>query len=138
MCWSIHFQTNARMGTPLSSHRPFMTFKDLLRTHGGFLQQRFGFSIHRRGTRSTRLSNCGNYKPHFAAEIQQGQLLAAIEVKASATVTQRDFMGLRKLKDACGEQFSAGVVLYDGESVLPFGGRLHAVPLSLLVHGEPS
>lgn len=65
--------------------------------------------------------------------IQQGPLLAGIEIKASATVTSRDFKGLSKLKDACGDDFTAGVVFYDGESLLPFGDRMFAVPISSLV-----
>jgi len=64
--------------------------------------------------------------------IEQGRQLAGIEIKASATVTQSDFKGLSKLKDACGEHFAAGVVFYDGENILPFGERLFAVPISVL------
>ena len=64
--------------------------------------------------------------------LQKGQQLAGIEVKASATITKSDFKGLNKLKDACGEQFSAGVVFYDGESILPFGDKLFAVPISAI------
>ena len=66
--------------------------------------------------------------------LQKGQQLAGIEVKASATITKSDFKGLNKLKDAYGEQFSAGVVFYDGESILPFGNRLFAVPISTLTN----
>ncbi|MEI6209516.1 MAG: ATP-binding protein [Desulfuromonadales bacterium] len=58
-----------------------------------------------------------------------GQRLAGIEVKASATVTAADFRGLKKLKESSGERFAAGVVLYDGESAVPFGDRLFAVPV---------
>jgi len=47
-----------------------------------------------------------------------GQRLAGIEVKASATVTQADFRGLKKMKAAVVERFAAGVVLYDGESTV--------------------
>ncbi len=65
--------------------------------------------------------------------MQQGSKLAGIEVKASATITQSDFKGLNKLKNACGEQFTAGVVFYDGENILPFGDRLFAVPVSTLI-----
>lgn len=65
--------------------------------------------------------------------IEQGRQLAAIEVKAAATITQGDFKGLKKLKDACGQQFAAGVVFYDGTSILPFGERLFAVPISILI-----
>ena len=64
--------------------------------------------------------------------IEQGKLLAGIEVKASATVKKEDFKGLIKLKEACGKKFAAGVVFYDGENVLPFGEGLYAVPISEL------
>ncbi|MCK6440088.1 MAG: AAA family ATPase, partial [Planctomycetes bacterium] len=58
--------------------------------------------------------------------------LAGVEVKASSTVTASDFRGLRKLKDAAGKRFTAGVVLYDGESVARFGDGLYAVPVRAL------
>jgi len=61
-----------------------------------------------------------------------GRQIAGIEVKASATVTSADFRGLRKLKEAAGEQFITGVVLYDGEATLPFGDGLFAVPIRSL------
>ena len=64
--------------------------------------------------------------------IEQGQQLAGIEVKAAATVTANDFKGLKKIKASYGEQFAAGVVLYDGENILRFGERLFAVPISTL------
>jgi prevent-host-death family protein len=51
-------------------------------------------------------------------------MVASPEIKASATVKAEDFKGLNKLKDACGKQFAAGVVFYDGESILPFGEKL--------------
>lgn len=59
-------------------------------------------------------------------------MVAAIEVKASATVKAGDFSGLRALADACGERFAFGVVLYDSTDVVSFGDRLAAVPLSSL------
>ena len=55
-----------------------------------------------------------------------------IEIKAAATVGKTDFKGLNKLKDLCSDQFVAGVVFYDGDSIVPFGDRLFAVPVSLL------
>ena len=64
--------------------------------------------------------------------MEQGGLVAGVEVKAGATVTASDFRGLRKLRDACGSSFAAGVVLYDGMTGISFGDRLHAVPLRLL------
>lgn len=61
-----------------------------------------------------------------------GTQVAGVEVKASATVTAADFRGLRKLKEAAGKRFVAGVVLYDGETSAGFGDGLHAVPIRTL------
>jgi hypothetical protein len=63
---------------------------------------------------------------------RRGHELAGVEVKASATVTSADFRGLRKLKNAAGSRFNAGVVLYDGEAIAGFGDRMYAVPIRLL------
>ena len=58
--------------------------------------------------------------------------IAGIEVKAAATVTSRDFAGLRTLAEACEERFACGVVLYDSADFVPFGDKLAAAPLSCL------
>jgi predicted AAA+ superfamily ATPase len=58
--------------------------------------------------------------------------VAGIEVKAAASVTAADFRGLRKLRDAAGARFTAGVVLYDGETCASFGESLYAVPIRAL------
>ena len=58
--------------------------------------------------------------------------LTGVEVKASATVRDSDFRGLRRLKAAAGDRFSCGVVLYNGERSLQFGPGLYAVPLHSL------
>lgn len=58
--------------------------------------------------------------------------MVGIEVKASATVTDHDFGGLRRLAHACGDRFKLGLVLYDGETSVPFGERLFAGPISAL------
>jgi len=61
--------------------------------------------------------------------------LVGVEVKAAATVTAADFRGLRKLKEATGRRFVAGVVLYDGETSVSFGDRMYAVTLRTLWEG---
>lgn len=61
-----------------------------------------------------------------------GQRIVGVELKASATVTRKDFLGLRKLQTAAGSRFARGVVLYDGEVCASFGEKLHAVPISSL------
>lgn len=62
----------------------------------------------------------------------QRMAVVGIEIKAAATVKAGDFRGLRKLADAAGERFKLGVVLYDGETVVPFGPRLFAAPVSCM------
>lgn len=78
-----------------------------------------------------------HYRDKDGAEVdlvleRGGRELAGVEVKASATVTAADFRGLRKLRDAAGKRFTAGVVLYDGEVSVGFGERLFAVPVRAL------
>ncbi len=58
--------------------------------------------------------------------------IAGVEVKAAASVNDADFRGLRKLREAAGRRFAAGVVLYDGTAAIPFGDNLFAVPLRSL------
>jgi predicted AAA+ superfamily ATPase len=58
--------------------------------------------------------------------------LVGVEVKASATATAADFRGLRILAQAAGPRFAAGILLHDGEQVLPFGERLWAMPFERL------
>ena len=58
--------------------------------------------------------------------------IVGVEAKASATVSSRDFSGLRRLADACGDRFALGLVLYDHEQAVPFGERMVAAPISTL------
>lgn len=67
-----------------------------------------------------------------------GNRIAGIEVKASASVTQSDFNGLRELASVAGKGFAKGVVLYTGEQLMPFDERLWAVPLGVLWAGGES
>ncbi|HED39812.1 MAG TPA: ATP-binding protein [Chromatiales bacterium] len=56
----------------------------------------------------------------------------AIEVKASATLTTKDFAGLEHFKNIAGERFKLGILLYDGDHTTAFGDRLFAVPIGAL------
>lgn len=67
----------------------------------------------------------------FVLEDANGDVVA-VEVKAAASVAKRDFAGLEKIRDHAKAPFRAGLVLYDGEHVAPFGDRLWAVPLACL------
>jgi len=65
--------------------------------------------------------------------LEQGaHAIAGVEVKASATVTNGDFRGLRKLRSVTCDRFRHGVVLYDGETTVPFGDGFYAVPMRQL------
>jgi uncharacterized protein len=56
--------------------------------------------------------------------------IAAIEVKARATLRPQDWKWLAALRDARSERFKAGIVVYSGEQTIPLGDRLWAVPYS--------
>lgn len=55
---------------------------------------------------------------------------ACAEVKASATVRDRDWRSLRKVRDSLGKKFRAGFLFYTGDQTIPLGDRLWAVPIS--------
>ena len=70
--------------------------------------------------------------------VEQGQRIAGVEVKAAASVSAADFKGLRKLQQNTSRDFMGGMLLYDGDSLLSFGGGLYAVPLRLLLQSAPA
>jgi predicted AAA+ superfamily ATPase len=61
--------------------------------------------------------------------------VAAVEVKATATIRPRDYAGLAKLRDALGDRFRAGFVVCCAAQTTPLGDRLWAVPVSGLWDG---
>lgn len=61
-----------------------------------------------------------------------GQAIVGIEIKASASVGANDFSGLKALADVAGAKFLRGVLFYMGSTLLPFGDKLYAVPVSAL------
>jgi len=61
--------------------------------------------------------------------------LVGIEVKASSTIRESDFKGLKKLSELVVDRLKYGLVFYTGSRLLPFssGEKLYyAVPLSIL------
>ncbi len=77
-----------------------------------------------------------HYRDHHQVEVdivlERAGKVAGVEVKAGATISAADFRGLKRLSEAAGNRFVAGVLLYDGDQVLPFGERLLAVPIPAL------
>ncbi len=64
--------------------------------------------------------------------VQSGTRHAGIEIKAASSVGENDFRGLKRMRELLGARFHGGIVLYDGEHLLPFGDRMLAVPVSTL------
>lgn len=62
-------------------------------------------------------------------ETQSGDL-AAVEVKARASIRQRDWRAMRLMREARPNHFKAGVVLYAGRQTIPLSDRIWAVPIS--------
>lgn len=67
----------------------------------------------------------------FILERSDGTL-AAIEVKTRDAVGSDDFKGIKELQLLVGNDLVCGIVLYQGDVIVPFGKNLFAVPLSYL------
>lgn len=64
--------------------------------------------------------------------------VVAIEVKATATPTARDFSGLKYMAERLGDKMVRGIVLYGGKESLPFGPNLFAIPVRALWNDSES
>ncbi|OFW26758.1 MAG: hypothetical protein A3H97_00730 [Acidobacteria bacterium RIFCSPLOWO2_02_FULL_65_29] len=58
--------------------------------------------------------------------------LVGIEIKAASSVGPDDAKGLRFLADLAPRRLHRGVVLYADDEIVPFGAKLHAVPMRAL------
>ncbi|MEL7641804.1 MAG: ATP-binding protein [Solidesulfovibrio sp.] len=61
--------------------------------------------------------------------------VAAVEVKLAAGVASHDIKGLVSLRDALGNHFARGVVVYTGQEVIPMGDRIFAIPIGMMFAG---
>jgi len=67
----------------------------------------------------------------FVVEKPNGDTVG-IEVKLDISVKQEDFKGLKVFKEALGDKFAKGIVIYTGNEILPFGDGMWAVPVCYL------
>lgn len=67
----------------------------------------------------------------FVIEGSMGKLIG-LEVKARSTVTADDFAGLKSFKEAVGQDFRQGIVLYTGKTKIAFGADMIALPIMAL------
>ena len=78
-----------------------------------------------------------HYRSHGGNEVDivlegpAGQLVG-VEVKASSTISAGDLRGLQALQADRPKRFHRGLILYRGQTIVPFGPRLHAVPIETL------
>jgi len=78
-----------------------------------------------------------HYRTNAGAEVDlvleapDGRLVA-IEVKASSSVSSKDFRGIRSIMEATNDHFVRGIVFYNGSEVIPFSENLFAIPISAL------
>lgn len=83
-----------------------------------------------------RAVHFSHFRTHAGEEVdlvlESSRRVIGVEIKATATPAGEMFRGLRALAEAAGDRFARGVLLYRGTSVLPFGDKLHAVPLAAL------
>ena len=68
----------------------------------------------------------------------RGGRVVGIEVKAGATLGGSDVRGLQALKEAIGNRWLRGVILYTGTDVVPFAADIHGLPISHLWVGDRS
>lgn len=84
----------------------------------------------------------GHWRTHdgdevdYVVEFDDGSVLA-FEVKANERITGKDFKGLRKLRDALGNRFIAGIALSTGARSYKYEDRLNVMPVDRLWHEVP-
>jgi len=104
---------------------------------GGVLESFVAMELARQITWAEQFVELFHYRTRDQIEVdiilqnRRGDVVG-IEVKASSSVADSDFSGLRHLQAKLGRDMLAGFVLYLGQQSLPFGDRLRAIPLSAL------
>jgi uncharacterized protein len=73
----------------------------------------------------------GREEVDVVLETRSGDI-AAVEVKAAATIEPKDYRPMEKLRDRRRSSFVAGVLLYSGAETLGIGDRMWAVPIGAL------
>ncbi len=75
----------------------------------------------------------GNREVDFVLQRRNRQIVG-VEVKATVKLTSDDYKGMYDLAETVGpKRFRAGVLLYRGSTVVPFGDRMWAMPVSTLM-----
>lgn len=83
------------------------------------------------------IAGVGHWRTHDGDEVdlvleRDDGAIIAFEVKAAGRVQGKDFRPLRRLRDAAGAAFRAGITLYTGTRSYHFEDRLHVMPVDRL------
>jgi predicted AAA+ superfamily ATPase len=105
-------------------------------TAGAFLENFIVMEIVKQLSWSALFLKPYHFSVHSGAEVDliledRRKQLYGIEIKSTASVSQSDFNGLKRLAEIAGEKFKRGIVLYGGDHVVGgFGENLQAVPIA--------
>jgi predicted AAA+ superfamily ATPase len=104
---------------------------------GKFLKSFVGCELLKQIEWSEQKPGLLHYRSAAGAEVDflletGGRQIVGIEAKLASTLKSDYFRGLRTLKDDARSHFVAGVLMYTGEQVIPFGEKLWALPISSL------
>lgn len=86
---------------------------------------------------STTRPKLFHYRSHSGDEVDlvledRSGRLVGIEIKATGTLNEADFKGLRGFAQLTGDKFWRGFLLYNGSEVVPLSHNLWAIPLHSL------
>ncbi len=129
--------TDSGLAAHLLDQSPETLLRPTSRAAGPLLETFAAGEIARQRTWAETRVNLLHFRDRAGTEVDlileaRDGRVAAIEVKASKSPGSRDFRPLTWLRDRLGKHFVQGVMLYTGESVLPFGDRLTMMPVSAL------
>ena len=104
---------------------------------GGLLESFVAMELTKQINWNSAAPTLHHFRTHEGTEVdfvleRRSGALVGIEVKSGASVTGADFKGLQAFAQATGRRFHRGIVLYTGTEVVPFGPRLHAMPIEAL------
>ena len=71
------------------------------------------------------------YEVDVVIETMSGEVFG-VEIKSSATIRTEDFKGMKRLKEAAGKSFCAGIILYDGDHTNIVDGNIFSAPVATL------
>jgi uncharacterized protein len=130
--------------TGLAAHLLRLTEASLARlapsalTELGHLTESFAVAeIRKQLAWSDEIVHIGHWRTHDGDEVdlileRHDGGVVAIEIKAGPRIREKDVAGLRKLRDALGDSFLEGVVLYTGQYSYTIEDRLYSFPLDRL------